>query len=150
MINQEFLTQDEMQMAQMVRATIHAATQPVPGQLPALMPAPPVAAAAAVPIWTRQWAAVAACVFLLLGSLGLYHIRQNDGGYGPITPTMLAVTATMTNAPTSTIAQTDGAGREGRVATAVATQPALAPSLSTTPAPNPTPIAALMPTLSSN
>ncbi|MEZ4646750.1 MAG: hypothetical protein R3E31_29160 [Chloroflexota bacterium] len=151
MMNQDFLTQDEMQIAQMVRATIHAATQPTPGQLAALMPPPPVQTKTAVPVWTRQWAALAACILLLVGSLGLYFARQNYGGYGPALPTQLAVTATMTNIPTSTIAQNDGIEEDTGAATAVATQPALfAPAIKATPAPNPTPIAALMPVLSSN
>ncbi|MBE2199933.1 MAG: hypothetical protein IAE79_15065 [Anaerolinea sp.] len=149
MMKQDFLTQEEASMAQMVRATLHVATQPAPGQLAALMPAPPVRKATAVPLWRQQWATLATCVFLLLGSVGLYYARQQHDAFAPAAPTLLAATATMTQEPTSTLArQGDGAVLPLR-ATAVATQPAFAPT-HVMPSPNPTPIAALMPALSSN
>lgn len=152
MINQELLTNEETQIAQMVRVTIQAATQPAPGQLQKLMPTPPHPKSVAQPwhAWQRQLAAVATCVFLLLSGLSVYYARQNYGGYTTTAPTLVSVTATTTNEPTSTIAQTNENRQTQLIQTAVATHPSLAPAIISTPSPNPTPIAALMPLLSSN
>ncbi len=137
MMNQETISQEERQLALLVRTTLHTATTPSPGQLATLMPpVPPQKAPLAS--WSRQWVALAASLLLLLGSLGTFFVHQQSW-LAPITPTYLAVTATQTNVPTSTLANTN-TGQQALPRQTVAALPLVQPVIVVTPAPNPTPI----------
>lgn len=129
---------DDLQLAQLVRTTLQAATQPAPGQLRALMPPPPKVAG--MLRWQRQWAVAVTCICLAL--LGLSTAWLAGSGW-QVAPPPLAATATHTNVPTSTLAETTVGTAHAPRETAVATRAASAATA--TPAPNPTPIAALPP-----
>ena len=105
MMEQELISQDEVRLAQLVRGTLHTATQPQPGQLARLMPPVPGRKTARL-AWQRQWAALAACAILLLSGMGIFFTRQ-QGWVVPISPTTLSVTATttQTQTPVSTLAE---------------------------------------------
>ncbi|MCP4356619.1 MAG: hypothetical protein GY796_01195 [Chloroflexi bacterium] len=125
----------EEQIARMVRATLHKATQPDNGRLQQLMPA--------IPqkrrwldwhfSWQRPLATMTVMLIVCLSGFGLYHVNRQPA---LTSPTVVAITATFTSEPTA--AETEPANELTMTSTAVAhqTQPAIA-----TPAPQPTPIA---------
>ncbi|MCA9933495.1 MAG: hypothetical protein H6662_10725 [Ardenticatenaceae bacterium] len=140
MMEQELISQDDMKLAQLVRETLHAATQPQPEQLARLMPPIPRRKTAQL-TWQRQWAALAACAILLLSGMGVFFTRQ-QGWVMPISPTTLSVTATttQTQTPVATLAETmntspDRVLPQQTVAALTAVQSAAV----ATPSPNPTP-----------
>ncbi|MCB8944774.1 MAG: zf-HC2 domain-containing protein [Ardenticatenaceae bacterium] len=139
------LLQQESELSQLVRATLTAATQPASLRLRQLMPPPPRRPASQwhTSGWTRQLALAALLLTLLWAGLGLY---QQQFAAGSTQPKQLAVTATMTQEPTMTLASLEEEKGVEAVTTAV---PALFLEPSATPAPIPTPIAAL-PSLSFN
>jgi hypothetical protein len=129
---------DDEQLARLVRATIHTATQPDNGRLKQLMPPPPTrqrALAGQRIGWAKQLAPVCVTLILCLGLFGLYHTSQP--GVAGSAPTYAAITATFTSEPTATEMKA-----QEMTSTAVAQQTALAQTPAATPAP-PTPIAAL-------
>lgn len=132
--------QQESHIGSTVRHTILAATQPDRARLAQLMPPPPVRRTRSFFhfIWQKQLAPVALFLLLLAGSLSLHLANKQQPLWQVPSPTMLAETATMTNAPTATGRQTE---KVVPANTAVATTPQR-PSLSATPAPIPTPIVA--------
>ncbi|MEM7115579.1 MAG: anti-sigma factor [Chloroflexota bacterium] len=131
--------QAEKQLAQTIRSTLHVATQPAPRRLRQLMPAIPQQKTAVpwLQRYQKQLAPVALLLFLLLGSLGWNATQQTD--WRNPQPAFLALTATSTQAPTATA--TDLPEAIEPTSTAVAEAPSDQP---VTPAPNPTPIAALI------
>lgn len=147
---------NEAELGQMVRATLATMTQP-PTNLRQLMPARQSGFWHKLGFsltWQRQLAPLAAVALLLLGSLGLYLSGQPVIWNNP-SPTFLAATATMTDAPTATITETRGEEVIVPVLTKVAANTAVAtasnlPQIAATPAPNPTPIAALPVKMTSN
>lgn len=139
----------EQELGNLVHNTLAAATQP-PTNLRQFMPAAPQKTRTAgfwnfSLNWQQQLAPLTLVLFLLLGSLGYYFSEQRSLWQNP-TPTALVITATLTDSPTATITETRAEQAVDLRATAVPTdfhQPAKAPALLATPAPNPTPIAAL-------
>lgn len=91
--------------------------------------------------WQQQLAPLTLVLFLLLGSAGIYLTEQRSLWQNP-TPTALAITATLTDSPTATITETQSEQALNLRTTAVPTNPSQ-PDITATPAPNPTPIAAL-------
>lgn len=124
--------QDDEQLARLVRATLHTATQPDNGRLKQLMPPPPSRQRT---VWFRQLAPACAALLLCLGLFGLYQTSQP--GLPGTVPTYMAITATFTSEPTATEVK-----EQAMTSTAVAQQTALAQTPVATPAP-PTPIAAI-------
>ncbi len=146
----------ETELGSMVRATLAAVTHP-PTNLRRLMPIrqPSFWQKLGFSLtWQRQLAPLVVFALLLLGSLGLYLSDQPAIWSNP-SPTFLAATATMTDAPTATMTET----RAEQVIvpvmtkvtenTAVSTAPSSFP-IAVTPAPNPTPITAVPAGLASN
>jgi len=128
----------ESEISQLVRATLASAAQPSSLRLRQLMPAPPRPRRAwlAGHRWPRQLAVAALLLSLIWGTFSLY--QQFTDSIVP--PDQLAATATMTQAPTMTLANADQDRQEAVEGTAV---PTLIIEASATPAPAPTPIAAL-------
>ncbi len=129
----------ESTIAPMLQSTLRAISQPSPQRLRQLMPAPPRAKWQWLQFggWQQQLALVSLLFTLLLGGTNLYQQQNNQlPANSP-----LAVTATMTNEPTMTVASVDGEDEPDIQTTAV---PALIIPPSSTPSPPPTPIAALM------
>ncbi|GJM41065.1 MAG: hypothetical protein DHS20C20_13470 [Ardenticatenaceae bacterium] len=130
----------EQQVRQLVRETLNQAGQIENGRLAQLMPAIPKKKR---PFWQELIAqplvsqlAVAGMMFVLL--LGGWHWFNNDGNaVWQMSPTHVAVTATTTNTPTAT--QTEAK----IVATETAVSQQAAPAIIQTPAPQPTPVAAI-------
>lgn len=130
----------EQQVRQLVRETLTQAGQIENGRLHQLMPAIP---AKKRPFWQTAIArpmvnqlAMAAMLFVLL--LGGWHWFNNESSaIWQTPPTSIAVTATMTNTPTATQTEAKIVATE----TAVGQQPA--PTIIQTPAPLPTPVAAV-------
>lgn len=140
----------ESDVSAMVRGTLQAAARP-PANLRQFMPSPPQKRPFPFPYltWQKQLAAVTVVLFMLLGSLGLYFSEQRGVWNNP-SPTFFAATATMTDEPTTTLTQTRQEQAVEIVQTATSealnTDIPAAPSqpqIIATPAPNPTPIAAL-------
>lgn len=134
----------ELELSQLVRTTLAAAQSPA--NLRQFMPPIPQKSQ---PIrlfdfslnWQRQLAPLTLVLFLLLGSAGIYLSQQHGLWQNP-TPTALAITATLTDSPTATITETRSEQALNLRSTAVPTNP-IQPNITATPAPNPTPIAAL-------
>lgn len=128
----------EQEVRQLVRETLTQVGQIDNGRLTQLMPAIPQKKR---PFWhqpttqqTMRQVAMAAMMFILLLG-GWQWFNHSASAVWPQAPTVVAVTATMTHTPTVT--QTQQVPME----TAVAHQ--LAPELRDTPAPLPTPVAAV-------
>ncbi|MFO7682316.1 MAG: zf-HC2 domain-containing protein [Chloroflexota bacterium] len=147
--------QAERDLGQMVRLTLQTATQPANGRLTQLMPAIPShkqRRPGLVMGWQRQLAVVGLLMMVLLGSLGMWNGRSHTI-WGAPSPT-LAVTATSTQDATATLAQQATQVQETLAAqqltlTAVAS-PTLEASITATPAPQPTPIAAIPARMATN
>ena len=147
----------EGEVGRRVQATLAAAGQP-PADLRQFMPAVPAKAAfrpkwrlpatAFSLAWPQQLVPLTVILLLLASSLSLYLSEQRGVWTNP-SPTSLAVTATMTDIPTATITETRGEQTTKMAKTAVATTPSQ-PEIVATPAPIPTPIAALPINLTSN
>ena len=130
--------QQERQVGQLVRQTLQKATAVDNGRLVQLMPAIPQRqrlAGFAPRQLGRQLAAVAMLLVLLLG--GWQWFNSGQPSLWPSPPTMVAVTATMTHTPAATKTQTMP------TETAVANQIDPEPNFVSTPAPLPTPVAAV-------
>lgn len=131
----------DTKIAQMVRSTLHAATQPDNRRLAELMPPIPSRQRSRWTLsltWQRQLATACVGLLLILGGLGLSHFDRQSG-VGPA-PTLLAITATYTTEPTNTAVRT--ATTIAPTATAVAADPATAPQPALyAPSPPPTPVA---------
>lgn len=138
MIDSPHFSEDE-QIAQLVRSTIHQATQPDNRQLKQLMPPLPHRRPkqSLFQAWSRQVTAVCAAFIICLGLFGFYRSNQSAIWPGD-TPTSIAVTATYTSEPTATESKEDIAATS--TAKAAGSQTA---SLTATPVPQPTKIAAL-------
>lgn len=121
------ISEDEQQLAGLVRSTLQAATKPDHGRLAQLRPAIPVRPQTRWGMWQKQGAVICAVLVVCLSLLGVYQLKQGQNG-GLFMPTFTAVTATFTSEPTATNPATS---------TAVAGAP-----LWVTPLP-PTPVAAL-------
>lgn len=135
----------EQEVGRLVHSTLAAATQP-PINLRPLMPpvpqkSPSIQIFGVVLNWRQQLAPLALALVLLLGSVGFF-LSEQRGMWQTTTPTALAITATMTNSPTAAITETRLEQGQPLVTTAVPL-PNDQPTISATPAPNPTPIAAL-------
>ena len=137
--------QREREMGQLVHSTLTAATQP-PTNLRQFMP--PVSSKLKMGQrfgfsvnWQRQLAPLMLVLFLLLASFGFYLSEQRGLWQDP-TPTAVAITATLTDSPTATITETRLEEGLTLQTTAVPTN-TQQPIITATPAPNPTPIAAL-------
>lgn len=132
----------ESELSHLMRATLKTATQPSSVRLRHLMPPqPPRPQAICWPFtkWTKQWV-LAALLFVMLWSGVTLYQRQFSQIGAP--PDQLAVTATMTQDPTMTLASLEEKNEAEAVTTAV---PQLILEPSATPEPIPTPIAALAP-----
>lgn len=131
--------QAEQRLTQTIRATLHVATQPAPRRLRQLMPNIPQQKTAVpwLQRYQKQLAPVAVVLFLLLGGFGWNATQQST--WDTPQPAILALTATSTQAPTATA--TDLPKVIEPTSTAVAEAPS---RQNVTPAPNPTPIAALL------
>ena len=132
--------QQERQVGQLVRQTLQKATAVDNGRLVQLMPAIPQRRRLTRPGFAprqlgRQLAAVAMLLVLLLG--GWQWFNSGQPSLWPSPPTMVAVTATMTHTPAATKTQTMP------TETAVANQIDPEPNFVSTPAPLPTPVAAV-------
>ena len=149
--------QRESQVGVVVQRTLAAVAEAAPARLRQLRPALP-ARPGGLPFWRftwpRQLAPLTLLLIVLLGSLSL-HLFYRQPAWSSPSPTFLAVTATMTDEPTTT---TQAAGTRGVQAAALwvetaaaATPHHLAGHLATvvTPAPVATPVAAVY-ALSSN
>ncbi len=146
--------QAEREMGQMVRLTLHTATQPANGRLSHLMPPLPTRQKRPSPTmirgWQRQLALVGVLVMILFGSMGLWHGRSQQI-WGGVTTVTEAATATSTLNATATIAQRQTIQAQETMAAeitetavaATAIQTTSQAALNATPAPPPTPIAAL-------
>ena len=136
----------EQEWGQLVHSTLAAAAQP-PANLRQFMPPAPQKSGQ-VPLWgfslnwQRQLAPLTLVLFLLLGSLGFYLSEQRGLWQNP-TPTALAITATLTDSPTATITETRSEQALNLRTTAVPPITHNPPEITATPAPNPTPVAAL-------
>lgn len=133
----------ERELGQLIHNTLAAATQP-PTNLRQFMPAVPQKAHRPLGFslnWQQQLVPLTVVLFLLVGSLSFY-LGEQRGLWFDSTPTALAVTATMTNSPTATITETRGEQAASIKTTAVPLNHSQ-PEITATPAPNPTPIAAL-------
>ncbi|MCP4428619.1 MAG: hypothetical protein GY803_29385 [Chloroflexi bacterium] len=138
----------ETAVASAARGTLAVAAQP-PANLRAFMPAIPQRPKRGLSlIWRRQLAPIALFLILLLGGAGFYLSGQQGVWTNP-SPTFLAVTATMTDEPTATLTQTRVEESVEAAQTAVPAAPSQ-PQINATPAPNPTPIAALPVKMTSN
>lgn len=127
--------EQERQIGQLVKQTLHHASHIDNGRLAQLMPTVPKQKR---PFWgyvaPRQVAMLAMMFILLLG--GWQWLRHDQTAIWPSAPTIVAVTATITNTPTATETQTIP------TETAVANQ--THPNAIMTPAPPPpTPVAAV-------
>jgi hypothetical protein len=133
----------EADLGLLVKSTLTAASQP-PANLRQFMPAVP-AQKGFWPHFSLSWqqslVPLTLVLFMLIGSLGFYLSQQRGGLITP-NPTALAITATLTDSPTATITETRIEQAFVPVATAVPGN-APQPEITATPAPNPTPIAAL-------
>jgi anti-sigma factor RsiW len=124
----------ERRVSQLVKQTLHQAGQIENGRLAQLMPAIPKQKQLFWPSFAlRQLAVVAMLFVLLLG--GWQWFNHDQSAIWPSTPTIVAVTATTTHAPTATETQI------GPTETAVANPNESA--IVITPAPPPTPVAAV-------
>jgi anti-sigma factor RsiW len=128
----------ESEISQLVRATLASAAQPSSLRLRQLMPAPPRSRWTWLTRhhWPRQLAVATLLLSLIWGTFSLY--QQFTGAIVP--PDQLAATATMTQEPTMTLAN---AGQDRQEAVGGTAVPTLLIEASATPAPVPTPIAAL-------
>ena len=129
----------ESELSQLMRGTLAMATQPSGLRLRQLMPPPPRAQNRQWPFaaWTKQLALTTLLFVMLWSGLSLYQQQFSPNG----TPSnQLAVTATMTQDPTMTLASLEEKNEVEAVTTAV---PLLILEPSATPEPIPTPIAAL-------
>ena len=135
--------QHERRMAEAVRSTLQVATQPSAIRLRQQMPAIP----RQQPIEWQQWqqwqrglAPIGLVIVLLFGALGLRSsYDQPIWQAPPPASTLIGVTATLTQAPTATATEVDGRKQTEEAATIAAQQP----TVSVTPSPVATPIAAL-------
>jgi anti-sigma factor RsiW len=95
----------QSQIGQAVRSTLGVVTQPPTGRLGQLMPTARAQRSffSFGFIWQKQMASLCLFIVLLLGSLSLPLAKQRQAWNGP-SPTLLAVTATMTEEPTATVA----------------------------------------------
>lgn len=133
----------EHELGQLVHSTLAAAAQP-PANLRQFMPAVPQKTRRPFGLalnWQPQLVPLTLVLFLLLGSLSFY-LRQQRGLWFDSTPTALAITATMTDSPTATMTETRVEQTVNLQTTAVPIHQNQ-PAVIATPAPNPTPIAAL-------
>ena len=135
----------EQELGQLIHGTLAAAAQP-PANLRQFMPAVPQKARRPLGLalnWQPQLVPLTLVLFLLVGSLSFY-LREQRGLWFDSTPTALAITATLTDSPTATITETRAEGAANVQTTAVpAPIESHQPAITATPAPNPTPIAAL-------
>ena len=133
------MMQQEQQVTQLVKQTLQKVGHIENARLVQLMPAIPKQKR---PYWhkllqgqiSRQVAMATLMLLLLFGSWQWFNNDPSAGWLSP--PTVVAATATMTQMPAATETQTMP------TETAVANQPE--PNIITTPAPPPTPIAAVM------
>lgn len=144
--------QQESAVGQLVRSSLAAATQP-PANLRQFMPSitPKLGLWEKVGFslsWRRQLAPLTLILLLFIGSLAFNLLEQRGVWVNP-SPTALAVTATLTDEPTSTLTETRAEQTMKIIPTAVSTVPSH-PDNTATPAPNPTPIAALAPQITAN
>ena len=131
----------ESELGRLVRTTLALATQPAPLRLRQLMPAPPPARRLGWQgaNWAKQFALAALLLLLIWSGFNLIQ-QQYSGSTTP--PNQLAVTATVTQKPTMTLASLEGEQGIKAISTAV---PDLNPEPAAPPGPIPTPIAALAP-----
>jgi anti-sigma factor RsiW len=133
----------ENELSTMIRATLTVAAQPAALRLRQIMPAPsPIQQRwrfgqnwFSLNHWPRQLAVIAIFLALILGSVTLYQQQ-----YSSHTIDSIAATATMIHEPTMTVASVNEEEKKEVVGTAV---PAHIIEPTSTPAPAPTPIAAL-------
>jgi anti-sigma factor RsiW len=146
--------QQETQLTEMARSTLQIASRPDSRRLRQLMPPVPKQHESwwsriwQGPMWHKQLVPLGLLLILLFGAWGMWQSGQNSVWASP-SPTFLAATATMTDVPTATIVETETAQEGMAPLTAVATVPKQ-PAAVITPAPNPTPVAALPQTTFSN
>jgi anti-sigma factor RsiW len=146
----------EREMGKMVRLTLQTATQPANGRLAQLMPPIPTQKRSWPQLmmgWQRQLAVVTLLVVILLGSFGVWNGRSQNI-WGVPSPTSLAATATSTKDATATIAQQTTQAQETLAAEEMAVTAVASPTaqayITATPAPEPTPIAAISARMATN
>ena len=144
--------QQESGIGPLVRSSLAAASQP-PANLrqfmPRIAPKPSLWQKVGFSLsWQRQLAPLTLILLLFIGSLAFNLLEGRDAWTNPL-PTALAVTATLTDEPTATLTETRAEQTMKAVQTAVSTIPSH-PDSTATPAPNPTPIAALAPQITAN
>lgn len=126
----------ESKLALAVRATLDSVSRPEGRRLRQLMPPPPKRQRGLRTLALQeQFAPVVLLVILLLGSWGLWRMDQQQIWVNP-SPTFLSATATMTDVPTATLAQTATAEDGVKARAIVVTAPAR-PLVVTTPVPKP-------------
>lgn len=127
-------------IAQMVRSTLHTATQPDNRRLAQLMPQIPAQrpSRATALTWQRQLASLCVLALLLLGGVGLWQFEARPGMMG------VAATATQTTEPTHTVVLTETA--VAPTATAVAADTAAPQPLFFDTPPPPTPVTGIVQT----
>jgi anti-sigma factor RsiW len=128
---------EESKLSLVVRSTVQSMAWPDASQLRQLMPDVTKRMSTWQYIWQRQLAPAALFLVLLIGGFGMWQLNQSSIWANP-SPTFLAATATQTDVPTATIAQTQLAQEEGPVHTAVANSPQQ-PAAAITPGPRSTP-----------
>jgi anti-sigma factor RsiW len=136
----------EREMGQMIRLTLHTATQPHNGRLAQFMPAiPPQKQDWSFTMigWQRQFAVVTLLVALLLGSFGMWNGRSQNVWPGVLPTATSTQNATATIAQQQTIQAAETVAAEKLGITAVASPTAQA-YITATPAPQPTPLAAIV------
>lgn len=131
--------QQERRPGELVRSTL-AVAELGHGRFTHLMPAIPTAAR--TPATSRLQRQLALVGLLLVMAFGVIGLRQSHvpQGWPPALPGAVASTATMTHTATSTLVAHTRLVETAVATTGVPTQPA---RLSPTPAPQPTPIAAI-------
>ncbi|MCA9997156.1 MAG: zf-HC2 domain-containing protein [Anaerolineales bacterium] len=128
---------NEQRLGQLVRSTLHAATEPAPRQLrPFMPPIPRRQTPSLLHGWQKQLAPIVLLLMLLLGGMG-WNARQQSNGFSN-NPMLLVMTATTTNTPTVTATKAPPTQMPTSTAIAISTDDHVA-----TPAPNPTPLALL-------
>lgn len=133
----------ESELGPLVRATLATAAQP-PANLRQFMPLPKPSFWQTLGIsmtWQKQLLPLTVVLLLFVGGFGVF-LSEQQGGWTNPTPTSLAVTATMTDSPTAVLTETRAEQTMKLGPTAVSTI-ASQPKIAATPAPIPTPIAAL-------
>ncbi|MBE2222049.1 MAG: zf-HC2 domain-containing protein [Anaerolineae bacterium] len=144
--------QAEREVGQMVRFTLQTATQPANGRLAQFMPAVPSHKqhkSFTMMGWQRQLAVVTLLVVIVMGSFGMWNGRSQNiwGVASPTATSTLDATATIAQQQTIQAAETLAAETLGGTAVA---SPTIQAYITATPAPQPTPVAAIASSMTTN